>query len=124
MGFVKLRDLYGKEIKIPSSAVSTYKNLGFYPLEEVKGNKPQTTKGKASKKVEVTAEEDEFVVPEGSSEKTEDEIFAEAVVKKPLASWSKDEVKRYAGIFGIDLSGTKSANDAKERIKEFMSEAE
>lgn len=124
MGFVKLRNLYGKEIKISSSAVDTYRNLGFHPVAEIDGSKPNTYKGKTVKGKEESAGGDGVVATVVNPEKTEDEIFVEAISKKPLASWSKDEVKRYAGIFNIDLSGTKSANDAKERIKEFMAEAE
>jgi hypothetical protein len=129
MGFIKLRDLYGKEIKIPANAAGAYRNLGFYPVNEFEGNETSSKKSAAKSKakkneVNLDSAEDDFTIPEAVSEKTEDEIFVETVTKKPLASWNKEEVKRYAGIFNIDLSGTKSANDAKERIKEFMSEAE
>ena len=108
MGFIKMRDLYGKEIKISASATKAYENLGFYPVEET------TTSGEENTKVKETK----------NSGKTEDEVFVDEVTKKPLASWSKEEVKRYASINDIDLTGTKSANDAKERIKAFMSDAE
>lgn len=103
MGFVKLKDLYDKEIRVPASAVKTYENLGFYPVKEI------------TEEVEVNSKDENQ-----GFEETEDDLFARTIVKKPLASWSKDEVKRYAIINGIDLSGTKSANDAKERIKEFL----
>lgn len=125
MAFVKLRNVYGREIKIPASAAKSYRNLGFYPAEEFDENAiPAGNEIDETANDEVGTDEDAFEVPDTGSEKTEDEIFVETVTKKPLASWNKDEVKRYAAIYNIDLTGTKSANDAKERIKAFMSDAE
>ena len=50
-------------------------------------------------------------------EKTEDEIFMEEILEKPISQWSKDEIKRFAAIIKIDISGTKNASEAKEIIK-------
>jgi hypothetical protein len=52
--------------------------------------------------------------------KTEDEIFVEEILEKPISQWSKGEVKRFAAINEIDISGTKNANEAKEIIKFFI----
>lgn len=40
---------------------------------------------------------------------------------KPIGQWTKDEVKSYAAKFEIDLSGTKSVKEGKERVKQFLS---
>lgn len=53
-------------------------------------------------------------------EKSEDEVFVEEILEKPISQWSKDEVKRFAGIKGIDITDTKSANEAKDIIKSFI----
>ena len=53
-------------------------------------------------------------------EKSEDEIFVEEILEKPISQWNKDEVKRFAGIKEIDITGTKNANEAKEIIKSFI----
>lgn len=53
-------------------------------------------------------------------EKSEDEIFIEEVLEKPISQWSKEEVKRFAAIKEIDISGTKNVNEAKEIIKSFI----
>lgn len=53
-------------------------------------------------------------------EKTEDEIFVEEILEKPISQWNKEEVKRFAAIKEIDISGTKNANEAKEIIKSFL----
>ena len=44
--------------------------------------------------------------------------------EKPISQWSKAEVKEYAEAKGIDLSGTKNVNEAKDRIKAAMSGSE
>lgn len=54
--------------------------------------------------------------------KTEDELFLESIVEKPISQWGKDEIKRFATLKEIDISGTKNANEAKELIKEFLEE--
>lgn len=53
-------------------------------------------------------------------EKTEDEIFVEEILEKPISQWNKEEVKRFAAIKEINISGTKNANEAKEIIKSFI----
>lgn len=53
-------------------------------------------------------------------EKSEDEIFIEEILEKPISQWNKEEVKRFAAIKEIDISGTKNANEAKEIIKSFI----
>ena len=53
-------------------------------------------------------------------EKSEDDIFVEEILEKPISQWNKEEVKRFAVIKEIDISGTKNANEAKEIIKSFI----
>ena len=79
-----------------------YSHQGFKPVEEV-----------AEKKV--AADED-------VDNRTDDEKFADELVEKPISQWSKEEVKRFAAIRDIDISGTKNANEAKEIIKQFLAE--
>ncbi len=57
-------------------------------------------------------------------EKSEDELFVESVIEKPISQWDKDEVKRFAAINEIDLTGTKNVGEAKEIIKTFLEESE
>ena len=68
-----------------------------------------------NEKVEAKATE----VPE-TPEKTEDEIFVEEILEKPISQWGKEDIKRFAAIKEIDISGTKNANEAKEIIKSFV----
>jgi hypothetical protein len=139
MALVKLRNVYGKEIKVPSGAVQSYKNLGFFnPSEESGKEVVNNAASNIQDDFSVNPDDnsgdnnggEENGTPEngapenGNPEKTEDEIFVEEIEKKPIASWNKDEVKKYAALKDIDLKGTKSADEAKERIKDFMKKSE
>ena len=57
-------------------------------------------------------------------EKIEDEVFIDEIIEKPLSQWNKDEVKKFAALKGIDISGTKNAGEAQELIKTFLEENE
>ena len=67
-------------------------------------------------------EKAEAKAPEVSDapEKSEDDIFVEEILEKPISQWNKEEVKRFAAIKEINISGTKNANEAKEIIKSFI----
>ena len=80
-----------------------YSHQGFKPVEEVAGEKV------------VAADKD-------VDNRTDDEKFADELVEKPISQWNKEEVKRFAAIRDIDISGTKNANEAKEIIKQFLAE--
>lgn len=56
--------------------------------------------------------------------KTDDEVFVDEIIEKPVSQWNKDEVKKFAALKGIDISGTKNAGEAKELIKTFLEENE
>ena len=57
-------------------------------------------------------------------DKSEDDIFVEEIIEKPISQWSKEEVKRFAAIKEIDITGTKNAGEAKGLIKQFLGENE
>lgn len=78
-----------------------YSHQGYHILEATEGTKK-------SEGVET--------VPK----KSEDETFVEEILEKPISQWNKEEVKRFAAIQKIDISGTKNANEAKGIIKSFI----
>ena len=65
-------------------------------------------------------EKAEVKAPEALAKKSEDDIFVEEILEKPISQWNKEEVKRFAAIKEIDISGTKNASEAKEIIKSFI----
>lgn len=84
-----------------------FKAQGYVPVDEKKAKKEKTPE-----KVEEPEEVDEESVVKEPEVDPFDELEA-----KPISSWSKTEVKEYAEAKGIDLSGTKNVNEAKDRIK-------
>ncbi|MDR0326682.1 MAG: hypothetical protein LBI05_00135 [Planctomycetaceae bacterium] len=71
---------------------SIYKKQGFVPFED-----------------KTAAEE-----PPTVAQKSDDDLFLDAVEMKPISKWSNKEMQRYAALKGID---PKSA-DLREAIKE------
>lgn len=80
---------------------SIFKKQGYYEV---------VTK---DKKQSVNDDEDEI--------KTEEELFIEEIVEKPIAQWTKEDVKRFASIKGIDISNTKNVTEAKNIIMAHIS---
>lgn len=101
-----MSNLLGKTIEVPRGAVKAYQGLGFTVDETVA--------------IEVAKEVHNEDNGDEGTHLTEDEQFVQELEKKPLSQWNKEEVKQYAAICGVDISGTKNVQEAKERIKAFM----
>lgn len=67
-------------------------------------------------KITETAEEVETEEVEAAVESDE----LEELLEKPISQWNKAEVKKYAHVKGIDISGTKSIVEAKDIIKKHL----
>lgn len=80
-----------------------YSRQGYF----IDGNENKST----SDKVEASGDEPEL---------SEDEQFIQDMVEKPIAQWSKDEIKRFCELENIDISGTKNAGEARNIIKQFI----
>ena len=89
--------------EVPSGAYrNTFKKLGYNLVSEPK---------------EVTT-----TPLDASGDKPEDkpqEGFEE-LLEKPISQWNKHEVKAFAASKSIDLTGTKTIDEAKNRIKESL----
>lgn len=62
---------------------------------------------------------DEVEIPVIDAADEFDEVEDEEI-EKPVSQWTKAEVKEFAKVNGIDISGTKNVNEAKEIIKQFI----
>lgn len=62
---------------------------------------------------------DEVEIPVVDAADEFDEL-EEVENEKPVSQWTKAEVKEFAKANGIDISGTKNVNEAKEIIKQFI----
>lgn len=67
---------------------------------------------------------DDQKVTQDDDKRTEDEKFVDEIIEKPISQWNKDEVKRFAALKEIDITGTKNAGEAKELIKKFLEDNE
>lgn len=103
----------GSEVyQVTNGAYETvYKPMGFVPIDEVAVEDDVAVDDES----EQSASDEEWTDTE--SEVDEDTAWCEELKKKPIGQWNKAEVKRYAEIRGIDITGTKSINEAKDRIK-------
>lgn len=105
----------GSEVyQVTNGAYETvYKQMGFVPVEGfVPTDEAAVT---VDVEPEQAASDEEWT--DAESEVDEDTAWCEELKKKPIGQWNKSEVKRYAEIRGIDITGTKSINEAKDRIK-------
>lgn len=97
MALVKMTNLTGREIRVPGGAVKQYQNLGFSIVNEV-----------------------ENATDAGENTENTDDEFVASVTEKPIAQWSKEELKKYADIKGVDLTGMKTVNDVRAKVKEYL----
>lgn len=108
MAFVKITNGI-KVLEVQSGAFeSIYKGLGFR-LADGKQAK--------AKKEEVKVDTDEEVKVD--AEEDDNELFIQEMKEVPISKWKKDEVKKFASLVGIDITGT-SFDGAKELIKDYL----
>ena len=62
----------------------------------------------------------DFTKEEVKEENTEEDAFVVELLEKPISQWSKEEIKKFAAIKNIDITGTKNAQQAKEIIKVYL----
>lgn len=93
-----------------------FKHLGFWPVDDEAVEEVKQTN--APKKVEAPIEPD--VDADGEDGEEDTDAFVEELLEKPISQWNKQEVKDFAAAKGIDLKGTKNANEAKEIIKKYL----
>lgn len=96
-------------IVVPSGAVAMYERTGFRVVKD--------------SDVESAIDNSESVIDIVDAEEKESE-FITNLLEKPISKWTKEEVKRFANEKGININGTKSVNDAKDRIRDYINSKE
>ena len=94
-----------------------FKHLGFWPVDDEAVDEVKQTS--APKKVDAPIDEPEEDA-DGEDGEEDTDAFVEELLEKPISQWNKQEVKDFAAAKGIDLKGTKNANEAKEIIKKYL----
>lgn len=114
MAMVKISNGEVTQIVSRGAFDTQYKRLGF----QIVGDNKTTEVKKEKKKSEAQAPDDDFDAD--VADDTEDGDDFEELLEKPISQWNKTEVKDFAAAKGIDIHGTKSANEAKEIIKKYL----
>lgn len=67
--------------------------------------------------------DDSLTSRDGSENQPQDEREANEfseLLEKPIASWSKEEMKKFAVANDISLKGVSSVNEVREKIKKYL----
>lgn len=120
MAMVKISNGEVTQIVSRGAFETQYKRLGFQIIGDNKTTevKKETKKAAKEKKPEVQVPDDDFDAD--VADDTEDGDDFEELLEKPISQWNKTEVKDFAAAKGIDIHGTKNANEAKEIIKKYL----
>lgn len=54
------------------------------------------------------------------AELSEDDLFVQGMLEKPISEWTKGELKRVARVKGIDLSNADSTSKARQIVSKAM----
>lgn len=122
MAMVKISNGEVTQIVSRGAFDTQYKRLGFQIVEDNKVAEVQREVKKAAeeKKSEVQVPDDDDFDADTAEDDTEDGDDFEELLEKPISQWNKTEVKDFAAAKGIDIHGTKNANEAKEIIKKYL----
>lgn len=93
---------------ITKGAFPIYKTMGFNIVDEHKVD---------DEHVDEAHDEEALNIVDESDISDEDAAFLSAIVEKPLSQWSSVEVKKYAGLNGLDISHAKNLKEGKAIIK-------
>ena len=93
---------------ITKGAFPVYKTMGFRVVDEHEADEHTA---------EVPVDDDSLNIVDESDISDEDAAFLSAIVEKPLSQWSSVEVKKYAGLNGLDISHAKNLKEGKAIIK-------
>lgn len=85
-------------------------------FEVTKGAYDDIFKKQGFKLVEEEKEDKKETVEE--TKKTNEEMYIEELMGKPISQWNKEEVKTYASLKNVDISNTKNIGEARSIIKQ------
>lgn len=121
MAMVKISNGEVTQIVSRGAFDTQYKRLGFQIVGDNKATevKKEVKKAAEEKKSEAQVPDDDDFDADVADD-TEDGDDFEELLEKPISQWNKTEVKDFAAAKGIDIHGTKNANEAKEIIKKYL----
>ena len=124
MAMVKISNGDVTQIVSRGAFETQYKKLGFQIVGDNQAieAKKEVKKAAEDKKPESQVPDDDDFDADAADDDTEDGDDFEELLEKPISQWNKTEVKDFAAAKGIDIHGTKNANEAKEIIKKYLDE--
>lgn len=88
-----------------------YKSMGFHIVGD-----PVVESVSDGQEIDTPAPVDEASDEVAEPVVSEDEAWATEIRKKPISQWSKQELKRYAEVMDVDLTGVESVRAVRARI--------
>lgn len=121
MAMVKISNGEVTQIVSRGAFETQYKRLGFQIVGDNKATevKKEVKKAAEEKKPEAQVPDDDDFDADVADDIEDGDDFEE-LLEKPISQWNKTEVKDFAAAKGIDIHGTKNANEAKEIIKKYL----
>ena len=122
MAMVKISNGDVTQIVSRGAFETQYKKLGFQIVGDNQAieAKKEVKKAAEEKKSEAQVPDDDDFDADAADDDTDDGDDFEELLEKPISQWNKTEVKDFAAAKGIDIHGTKNANEAKEIIKKYL----
>lgn len=96
--------------EVPSGAAKAYEASGYHIIS-------------GHDNVDKVIIEDE-VVEDVADDTNDDDRFAEEIMEKPVSQWNGEEIRRYASIKGIDLTGVRTTKQARSAVIAYNNEVE
>lgn len=119
MAMVKISNGDVTQIVSRGAFETQYKKLGFHIVVDNQAieAKKEVKKAAEENKSDAQVPDDDVFVADAADDDGDD---FEELLEKPISQWNKTEVKDFAAAKGIDIHGTKNANEAKEIIKKYL----
>lgn len=97
---------------VPSGAAKAYEASGYHVITDSETGK--------------VIIEDEVVedVEDVANDANDDDRFIEEIMEKPVSQWNGEEIRRYASIKGIDLTGVRTTKQARSAVIAYNNEVE
>lgn len=112
-----------KVFRVPSGAVKVYKSMGFREVTDGEAREVENTDSGEQEVEDGTGYvQDSGRETGGGDEKTQEEIFIEELLEKPLSQWNNNEVKEFVRIKSIDTSGAQKVSQVRDIIKSYLEE--
>lgn len=107
-----------KTFRVTAGSVKQFESMGFITVSNKKnGHFEDSNKSNidntGTKDIEENTED---------SMNTEDKMFIEEILEKPLSQWTGDEMKEFVRIKGIDTSGAQKVSQVRSIIKTYLDE--